>query len=155
MKTKRPFPINVLLFLLLFLSLGALYGGAVLILDPSGGLLQMPVIILENSPFNNFLIPGLILFTVLGLLPALVFYSLLKQPQWTWVNVLNVYSDMYWAWTFTLYVGFVLIIWISVQTLLINSVHLVHTGYVLLGLLIVCIALLPSVRQHYCQNGRK
>ena len=155
MKTKRPFPINVLLFLLLFLFLGALYGGAVLILDPSGGLLQMPVIILENSPFNNFLIPGLILFTVLGLLPALVFYSLLKQPQWTWVNVLNVYSDMYWAWTFTLYVGFVLIIWISVQTLLINSVHLVHTGYILLGLSIVCIALLPSVRQHYCQNGRK
>ncbi len=149
MKTNRPFTINVLLFLLLFLSLGALFGGVVLVLDPSGELLQMPAIILKNSPFNNFLIPGLILFTVLGLLPALVFYSLLKRPQWTRVNVLNLYSDMYWAWTFTLYVGFALIIWISVQTLIINSVHFVHTGYVLLGISIVCIALLPSVRQHY------
>ncbi|NQU80831.1 MAG: hypothetical protein HQ543_04880 [Bacteroidetes bacterium] len=120
-----------------------------LALDPSGELLQMPVTILENSPFNNFLIPGLILFTVFGVLPALIFYSLLKRPQWTWVNVLNVYSDMYWAWTFTLYIGFVLIIWISVQTLIINFVLFVHTGYVLLGLSIVCIALLPSVRQHY------
>ena len=149
MKTNRPFPINVLLFLLLFLSLGALFGGVVLVLDPSGEFLQMPKIILKNSPFNNFLIPGLILFTVLGVLPALVFYSLLKRPQWTWVNVLNVYSDMYWAWTFTLYVGFALIIWISIQTLIINSVHFVHTGYVLLGISIVCVALLPSVKQHY------
>ena len=155
MKTKRPFPINVLLFLLLFLFLGALYGGMALILDTSGGLLQMPLTILENSPFNNFLIPGLLLFTVLGILPALVFYSLLKQPQCTWLNVLNIYRDMYWGWTFTVYTGFVLIIWISVQTLLINSVHLVHTGYVMLGILIVCVALLPSVRQHYCQNGQK
>jgi len=149
MKTKRPFPINVLLFLLLILFLGALSGGMALVLDTSGGLLQIPVTILENSPFNNFLIPGLFLFTVFGVLPALIFYSLLKRPQWTWVNVLNVYSDMYWAWTFTLYIGFVLIIWISVQTLIINFVLFVHTGYVLLGLSIVCIALLPSVRQHY------
>ncbi|MBE9511718.1 MAG: hypothetical protein IMY71_12645 [Bacteroidetes bacterium] len=155
MKTRRPVATNVLLFLLLFLSLGALFGGVVLVLDPSGELLQMPVIILKNSPFNNFLIPGLILFTVLGVIPALVFYSLLKRPQWTWVNVLNVYSDMYWAWTFTLYVGFALIIWISVQTLLINSVHFVHTGYVLLGISIVCIALLPSVRQHYFQSDQQ
>jgi len=155
MKTKRPFPINVLLFLLLFLLLGALSGGIALVINPSGGLLQMPITILENSPFNNFLIPGLILFTVLGLLPALVFYSLLKRPHWIWVNVLNIYSDMYWAWTFTLYVGFALIIWISVQTLLINSVHLVHTGYVMLGLIIVSIALLPSVRRYYRLNGRK
>ncbi len=149
MKTKRPFPVNVLLFLLLFLSLGALFGGAMLVLDPSGGLLQIPVTILENSPFNNFLIPGLILFTVLGVFPALISVSLLKQPQLTWVNVLNVYSDMYWAWTFTLYIGFALIIWISVQTLIINFVLFVHTGYVLLGISIVCIALLPSVRQYY------
>jgi len=69
MKTRRPFAINVLLFLLLFLSLGALFGGGVLIIDPSGDLFQMPVIILQNSPFNNFLIPGLFLFIVLGVLP--------------------------------------------------------------------------------------
>ncbi len=115
----------------------------------------MPVIILQNSPFNNFFIPGLFLFIVLGVLPALVFYSLLKRTQWPWVNALNVYSDMYWAWTFTLYIGFALIIWISVQTLVINYVHFVHTAYVLLGILIVFIALLPSVRQAYYQNGKQ
>jgi len=155
MKTRRPFAINVLLFLLLFLSLGALFGGGVLIIDPSGDIFQMPVIILQNSPFNNFLIPGLFLFIVLGVLPALVFYSLLKQPQWPWANALNVYSDMYWAWTFTLYIGFALIIWISVQTLVINYVHFVHTAYVLLGILIISLALLPSVKQAYFQRGQQ
>ena len=139
----------------MFLSSGALFGGGILVFDPSGKLLQMPVIILKNSPFNNFLIPGLILFSVLGLFPALIFYSLLKRPQWTWVNLLNIYKDMYWAWTFTLYVGFALIIWISVQTLMINSVHYVHTGYVFLGISIVLIALLQPVKQRYFQNGQQ
>jgi hypothetical protein len=149
MKTKRPFALNVLLFLLLFLSLGALGGGGVLVIDPSGELIKMPITILKGSPFNNFLIPGLILFTVLGVFPSLICYSLLKRPQCRWINIVNIYSDMYWAWTFTLFIGFALIIWISVQTLIMNYVHFVHTVYVLIGLAIVFVSLLPSVRQRY------
>jgi hypothetical protein len=100
MNTKRPFALNVLLFLLIFLSLGALFGGGVLVVDPSGEFIQMPVTILKDSPFNNFLIPGLILFAVLGVFPALVCWSLLKCPQWKWMNSVNIYSDMNWAWRF-------------------------------------------------------
>ena len=81
MKTRKPFALNILLFLLLFLSLGALFGGGALMLDPTGELLQMPVTMLKGSPFNDFLIPGLILFTILGIFPLLIFYALLKRPQ--------------------------------------------------------------------------
>lgn len=62
-KTTR----NTLLFLLSFLGLGAIFGGGVLIISPSGKMFGMPLSMLDNSPFNNFLIPGIILFSLLGL----------------------------------------------------------------------------------------
>lgn len=52
--------------LLLFNGLGALYGGWSLMADPSGTQLQLPLPVLEHTPFNDFLIPGIVLFVVLG-----------------------------------------------------------------------------------------
>ena len=52
-----------------FLGLGALFGGGALILAPDGHLLGMPTKLLAGSPFPNFLVPGIILFTFVGLAP--------------------------------------------------------------------------------------
>ncbi|MBP6731156.1 MAG: hypothetical protein KA149_03800 [Chitinophagales bacterium] len=52
--------------LLLFNSCGALYGGWLLIADPTGSKLQMPLTVLQYSPFTNFLIPGVVLFFANG-----------------------------------------------------------------------------------------
>jgi hypothetical protein len=51
------------------LSVGALGGGAALILGPRGEILPLPLSALLGSPFNSYLIPGLILFSVLGMGP--------------------------------------------------------------------------------------
>ena len=50
--------------LLLFVGIGAVAGGLGVILDPSGESLGVSVDLLINSPFKNFLIPGIVLFTV-------------------------------------------------------------------------------------------
>ena len=47
---------NLLIALLAFLGLGAIGGGAVLIISPSGKLMGMPLSILNPSPFTDFLI---------------------------------------------------------------------------------------------------
>jgi hypothetical protein len=54
-----------------FLGLGALFGGGALILAPDGDLLGMPTKVLAGSPFSSFLVPGIILFTLVGLAPVL------------------------------------------------------------------------------------
>ena len=54
---------NIFLVVLGFLSLGAIGGGGVLIISPTGVLIGMPISELKNSPFNSFLIPGIILFS--------------------------------------------------------------------------------------------
>jgi hypothetical protein len=52
-----------------FLGVGAIAGGLALILGPRGEIIPLPVTALAGSPFETYLGPGLILFTVLGLGP--------------------------------------------------------------------------------------
>ncbi len=55
----------------LFVGLGALFGGGALVLGPDGHLLGMPITLLAGSPFSSYLVPGIILFSVIGLGPLL------------------------------------------------------------------------------------
>lgn len=48
------------------IGLGAIGGGAFLILDPSGESMGFSLELLQGSPFKNYLIPGLFLFLVNG-----------------------------------------------------------------------------------------
>ncbi|MBL0358442.1 MAG: hypothetical protein IPP72_16975 [Chitinophagaceae bacterium] len=140
---------NVLLFLLAFLGLGAAFGGSVLIISPSGKLFGMPLSMLENSPFSSFLIPGIILFIILGLVPMLLFFALLKKPTNKLAERFNFFNDMHWSWTFTIYVAFALIGWIQIEMFYVQSVHWSHTFYMFLAIAILFIALLPQVRGLY------
>lgn len=67
MKTK-----NLLIALLVLLSIEAIAGGGSFILFPEGYLGMTPEAMLMQSPFQNFLIPGIILFSVLGVTPIFV-----------------------------------------------------------------------------------
>ena len=51
----------------IFIALGAVGGGLALLLDPSGQGIGFSVELLSNSPFSNYLIPGLFLFLVNGI----------------------------------------------------------------------------------------
>ena len=46
-----------------FIGLGAIGGGFMLVKDPSGFALGVPLNFLEGSPFQDFLIPGIFLLT--------------------------------------------------------------------------------------------
>ena len=140
---------NILLFLLGFLGLGALGGGGALSISPSGRLLGMPLALLAHSPFHRFLVPGLILFVVLGVVPCLLVVALLKKPASSWAERLNLCADMHWAWTGSIYVAFALIIWLQVEMMLLDAVSWLHTFYMGLAVVILGVALLPQVRDLY------
>lgn len=50
-----------------FIGIGAVISGILMILKPDGSIFQMPLSMLNNSPFTDFLIPGIILFSVNGI----------------------------------------------------------------------------------------
>lgn len=146
---KKPLSCKLLIFIHLFLGTGAVFGGGAFVIDPSGDLIKMPITLLDQSPFTDFLIPGIILLVVLGIIPIFIAYSLSKRWQWKIANRLNIYKNMHWSWTYSLYIGFALIIWITVQVFFIGEVATIHLVYIALGLLIQGTTLLPQVQNYY------
>lgn len=145
-KTAR----NILMILLAFLGLSAIGGGGALIVSPSGKLLGgLPLSILEHSPFTNFLVPGIILFFILGITPCFLVFALLKKPVNRIAEYFNFFKDMHWAWSFSIYIAFALIIWIQVETIFVQGVGWLQTFYILYAIPIIFIALLPQVRIIY------
>lgn len=131
------------------LGIGAMVGGGALIIDPSGNLVHMPDSLFEHSPFDSFLIPGIILLLVLGVMPMIIAISLLRRTHWEIGEKLNLYSNQYWGWTFSLYTGFALIIWIMVQVYWIQHISVIHLVYFSWGVGIQIVTLLPDVQRRY------
>ncbi len=135
---------------LLFLALSAIGGGMALIISPSGKLLGgLPLSILKSSPFSDFLIPGIILFFVLGIFPILIVWSLIKKPIIPFMEYFNLFKDMHWSWSCSIYVAFILIVWIQVETYFIQGVGWLQMFYMLYSIPMLILALLPQTRNSY------
>ena len=69
----------ILLVVLGYEGLGALVGGALLVASPDGRYMDMPVAMMHGT-FQDFLIPGVILFG-LGLLNVAAFFAVLRRSR--------------------------------------------------------------------------
>jgi hypothetical protein len=145
----KGFEVYVLVLLLAIEAMGALYGGFNLIMDPSGESLNLPARLLENTFFRNYIIPGLVLFLMLGLFPLILIYPMLVKPDWSIFHHLNIYSSYYWAYTFTIYNAIMLIIWIFVQMMVLEAGSVIQGAFGLMGVLILVLALTPRVKRYY------
>ncbi len=139
----------LLIFLLAFLSLGALAGGLGLLSSPQGSDMSPPITVLENTPFDSFLIPGIILFLVLGISPLIGLYGLITKTTFFGIVSFKPYTEYHWSWTFAYGIGIALILWINIQLLLGVGFHILHFIYNLLGLLILIIVHLPGLKVAY------
>ncbi len=120
MKFVRPF----LVFLLAWLSAGALYGGATLIAEAHGNPWGfMPLSLLADSPFHSWLIPGIVLLTSNRLLAAWVLWLVLARRA------------QYGLWA--AFQGCVLLGWLTVECILLRVVAWPHYFYGAIGLVII------------------
>lgn len=142
---------KVLIFLHVFLGVNGLIGGGAFLLAPDGSLLQMPFSHLQKTPFSSFLIPGLLLFTFLGLYPVAVAYSLWKKPAWQWPDIINPFKRIHWSWAGSLAAGVIAMIWIIIQIQWI-PIGFLHIFIFSWGVLILLVTLLRNVREHYRVN---
>ncbi len=149
MLQKRPWSLYVLLSLLLFQGVSGLGGGIVLMIKPDGSLIHMPVSILHGSVFSNFLIPGVILFLVLGVYPVFTFSIMLAKPKWKFLQQLNIYQDRFVGWSFSLFIGLGLIIWMQVESMVIGYGAFIQAMYSIVGLLILVFTLMPGVMKYF------
>ncbi len=121
------------IFLLLFLGITALVSSVPLLMDPSGSIVGLPLWLLEHSPFESFLIPGIILFLFNGVSSIVVTVLVLRRNRHTPLLIL--------------YQGIVLVIWITVQLIMIRSTSYLHLIYGAVGLLLILSGLHLSVKR--------
>jgi hypothetical protein len=110
---------KILAIMHFFVGAGALFGGGAAILNPLSPL-GVPLDLLINSPFENFLVPGLILFLIIGIGSMISgFMAVLKS------NYQGYFSSVSsWA----------LMIWIVVQCFMIRAVAFPHVLFFFIGL---------------------
>ena len=110
--------------LLLFNAISALFGGWSLMTDPSGETLDMPIRFLEHSPFETFLVPGIILFVTNGLFSLLfAVMALLKFMNYSWLVIFQ---------------GFILVGWLTIQIIMIREFYgPLHVLYFSVGFLLI------------------
>jgi len=149
MKQKAPPETYLLAALLIFLSLGAIYGGISLIDDSSGENLKLKLAEYADYPFKDFLIPGVMLLIIFGIIPLLLIYPLFTKPKISMANAFNIYKRRHWAWTYPLYLGIILVAWVNFQMLMIGYNNYIQIVYSFYGLMIIVVCLLPKHMRFY------
>jgi len=148
---KRPFESYLLCFLILVLAFNAFYGGGTMILSTNGSMLGMDKAWLEGTPFDSYLIPGIILLFFMGIIPLMTLFGLIGKWGMRFLDRLNIYPGKHWSWTLSLYTGLITIIWIIVQQLL-TEYFILQPLISATGVLIVVLTLLPRVQKFYSVN---
>jgi hypothetical protein len=150
MKTKsKTVEIYILIVAVSIEAISAIYGGISLMNEPSGDSIQLPIIMLEGTIFSSYLVPGIILFLLLGFFPLFLIFPLIFKPDWPIINGLNIYKSYHWAWTYTLYTSIMLIIWINVQMIILGTGSLIQGYFGLFGVFMLIITLTPGCKRYY------
>lgn len=131
----RPVAVWLLMALVGLLGVTALAGGTQFVLVPSGDFVGVSTAELAGSPFDDFLVPGLVLFTVLGVYPLLVLYGLYRRHRL--------------AWLATISVGIALAVWVAVEGLVIGFGERMQFPHLVQAIVIVVLAAMSPVREHY------
>ena len=117
--------------LALFSAVTAIAGGTELVIWRQGNR-YVPIALLEKTPFQTFLIPGLLL-------------GLLVGGASLWCAILAWRRSTY-AIDGTLFAGATLALWIVSEVALLRSIHPLHVFFGILGLAILLLGLLAALR---------
>lgn len=116
----------------LFVGIGAIAGGLAAIIN-SQQPLGMTVELLQNSPFSNYLIPGIILFTVIGL------GNVISAFMFRFKSKFQGYISSVFSWA--------LVIWIVVQCIMLNAIGFLHVLYFIIGLIQAVLSMIILLEQ--------
>ncbi len=120
----------ITLLLSLFNSVGAIYGGWNLIIHPDGSSIQLSLEWLKHTHFDDYLIPGIILFIANGLFGAFVFFA-------------TIFNYRYFSWL-VIAQGLILTGWILIQIILIETIYFLHPILGAIGITLIILGILQK-----------
>ena len=116
------------IILLFFTGVNAIIAGTLFMIDPTGSKMGMSTAYLSNAPFANFLIPGITLFVVNGLMNVLTAILTLKNfKRFPSLILLQ---------------GLLLSGWIIIQVIWVRDFNGLHFTMLFIGLVLIILGLL-------------
>jgi hypothetical protein len=148
----RPIAVIVLVILLTILAFLGFYSGASFLIDPSGGTHGVNTSMLEGTPVDDFTLVGLFFVIAYGILPVMAIYGLWTLPSWRLTDPIDRWVGKNWAWSATVAIGVILMVWILVEVAYIGSPEgfprFLQVMMGLLGAVLITLAMLPSTRTY-------
>lgn len=111
-----------LLVLTAFITLTALPGGMLLMMEPGGGSIGLTVQLLSNTPFHDFFIPGLVLALIVG--------------GSSLVSLFLVMNESPLSYKVAMLSGIILVVWILAELAFIPYYHWLQGFYLAIGVLV-------------------
>jgi hypothetical protein len=118
---------NILLILVCFVALSTLFVGILLMSVPDGSILRLPISFLHSTVFDDFRLPGFLLFLFVGCTNLIAAFYL-------FINMSKRYN---WS----LFGGIITILWVVLQWMIIENTMLTDMIYFLVAFGIILISL--------------
>jgi hypothetical protein len=148
---RRPAGVLVLIVLGVLLVILGLPAGLALMTDPSGEGVGLPSDMLDDLPVDDYLLVGVFLVVVYGILPMILVYGLWSRPKWNWTDPISKLTGEHWSWTGTLVLGAAQILWIAVQSVYLGFGDVFQWIILLNGIGMIGLPLVPSVRRFFAE----
>jgi hypothetical protein len=148
MNNSRPVSVWTLVTFLLILAMCGILGGYTLASDPSGKSMGLAEV-LPLLPVSDFLLPGIFLFVVMGVIPFALAYSLMARKRSPLAESLTGWSKHHWSWTSTVLLGIVLVVFLVMESAYVGF-HIPFqyvTAFLVFGIMVT--AFLPEVEKIY------
>lgn len=116
-------------------AVGATVAGALLVADPSGAAVGLSPALLAGTRFASYLVPGVLLFGVVGLFGL--------------VAVVGLIAGRVWGWPAAAVHALAVIVWIGVQVGLLGSVSVLQPIVALAGAASLVALAHPAVARRY------
>lgn len=124
---------RMLFILHIFVGLGGMAGGLAAIINPNDPL-GITIDALKYSPFSNFLIPGILLFGIIGI--GNIFSALVMH-----------FKSKYQGYISSIF-GCALVIWITVQCIMLRIIVFLHILFFIIGFVQVFLALIALLHEN-------
>jgi hypothetical protein len=148
-RRKRPAALRPLLAVMAFLSIGGFIGGISFLSDRTGGGLGAHLSWLDETPVNDFLLPGLFLLGVYGVLTLLLMVGLVSRTSPRLLRFVDGWIGFHWSWAGTVVVGLALVMWIVYEFTIFPDRTVLQPILIVVGALMIVIPLLPSMRSYF------
>jgi hypothetical protein len=150
---RRPAASWPLLGVMAFLSIGGFVGGVSFVVDRTGAGLGAKLAWLEETPVSDFLLPGLFILGVYAIGTLVLMAGLTWRFSPGPVRRFDRWLGFHWSWAGTILAGAILIAWIVYEFTIFSETIALQPILIGIGVLMIAIPLLPSMRRYYAAGS--